>query len=763
MFTAHTATRYTSQPVLDAEQRLLTATSTPTACGLAGPSVAAALDGFEATNSTTLDAGQRHLVTAFASDSRLLLAGIGPAGSGKTTAMRALAHVLRYGGVHLVLLATSAAAADVLGRELGTRAENLHKFLHEWTAGPHAAALQAGAPVPASVEMFRLGRGDMVLVDEAGMAGTFLLDQLVTLAAARGAVVRLLGDDRQLPAVEGGGALRLVASQPGTPELSVLYRFHDPAEAAATLQLRAGDPGAIDWYARNNRIHGGSREAVAQAAYNGWKHDMLAGKITLMAAAGGTDVTTLSARARADRVTAGQVEPDGIQLRDGNLAGRGDWIVTRRNDRRLSLFAGKDWTKNGDAWHVEHRHPDGSLTVRGMGHRGRVTLPAAYVSEHVQLLYATTAHRAQGSTVDTAHPLITVGMPREALYVLATRAREHTTLYIATHDDPFDDDAKVNTVRRDPRQYAAREILLNIITSESTPLSATETITTAQQQAGTLATLAPKYLHAARQHAEPRYQQAALTILGQFHGHALIADPAWDAVTQRLLDAETAGWQPEHVLRLALSMRETTSANGTAEVLTWRIDTILKTTTARSTEADLYKAGPTLPPWMPPPPPATDRTPLARYLTEAATLISARTKELAETAIRDRSPWLTALGPPPTTLYQRHQWQRHIVIVAAYRDQHATTTADPAQPIGPLAYPGHPDCIAYQHASQSVDGARQIASLDSKTGTRHRPATKTTTTSAGPSTPSGNRLGTPAPLPIPRPIPRPWPPLSPSL
>jgi ATP-dependent exoDNAse (exonuclease V) alpha subunit len=165
---------------------------------------------------------------------------------------------------------------------------------------------------------------------------------------------------------------------------------------------------------------------MAQAAYTGWKTDMLAGKTTLMAAADGADVTALSAQARADRVAAGQVEPDGIRLRDGTLARAGDWIVTRHNQRRLSLFAGRDFVKNGDAWHVEHRRPDGSLTVRGMGHGGRVTLPAAYVRDHVQLLYATTAHRAQGSTVDTAHPLITAGMSREALYVLATRAHDRS-------------------------------------------------------------------------------------------------------------------------------------------------------------------------------------------------------------------------------------------------------------------------------------------------------------------------------------------------
>ena len=143
------------------------------------------------------------------------------------------------------------------------------------------------------------------------MAGTSLLDQLVQLAAARGAVVRLLGDDRQLPAVEGGGALRLVAAAPGTPVLSTLYRFRDPGEAAATLQLRTGDASAVDWYHQHGRIRSGSREAMAQAAYTGWKNDMLDGKVTLMAAADGADVTELSAQARADRVTAGQVEADG--------------------------------------------------------------------------------------------------------------------------------------------------------------------------------------------------------------------------------------------------------------------------------------------------------------------------------------------------------------------------------------------------------------------------------------------------------------------
>jgi conjugative relaxase-like TrwC/TraI family protein len=864
VFSVHTAGRFTSQAVLDAETRLVNATRTPTACGLSRPWAAAALDGFEAVTNTSLDAGQRSLVTAFACDTRLLLAGIGPAGSGKTTAMRALAHVLRADGKRLVPLATSAASADVLGRELGIRAENLHKFLHEWTTGPFAARLRSGTSVPDQARMFRLHPGDIVLVDEAGMAGTFPLDKLVSHAAARGAVVRLLGDDRQLPAVEGGGALRLVATQPGTPQLSQLYRFRDPAEGTATLQIRLGDGAAIDWYHASGRVRSGSREAMAQAAYTGWKTDMLAGKVTLMAAARSADVTDLSAQARADRVAAGQVEADGVRLHDGNLAGQGDWIITRDNQRRLDLFGGRDWVKNGDAWEITRRHGDGSLAVRHLGHGGRVTLPATYVRDHVQLLYATTAHRAEGATVDTAHPLITAGMTREALYVLASRAREKTTLYVATHDQPFDDDARVDQVRYDPRQYAGREVLLNVLATEGAPLSATETITTAQDEAASLATLVPRYLHAAHQDADARYRAAAIRVLGQDAGNSLAADPAWGAVVRRLFDAEADGWEPARLLATVVFKRELASADSVAEVLAWRIDAFLddcrgfpqpvdisgnsplpdggpvqkpdrqgyessaearerltelavttlggqladraqaeaawpaliaalrraenagyspadaltrtattrELRTARSVsevlawrinrhiaahQADAEKqavaandsaaatasapaagvdltlsaegnrsepgnqpapagsqAAPLLP-WVPGPrrvPTDGQATTMGTYLNDAASLITTRIQTLADTAVRLRQPWTTALGRQPDDPDGAREWLCHIAVIAAYRDQHKITSDDPCQILGPYPASGHAGHNAYWHAAESVLAARRLSGLD---------------------------------------------------
>src|SRR5207302_521668 len=78
-----------------------------------------------------LDAGQRAMVVAFATDSHLIAVGLGPAGAVKTTTMHAYQHVLAAHGQRLIPLATSAAAAAVLAADLGVPAENVHKFVYE--------------------------------------------------------------------------------------------------------------------------------------------------------------------------------------------------------------------------------------------------------------------------------------------------------------------------------------------------------------------------------------------------------------------------------------------------------------------------------------------------------------------------------------------------------------------------------------------------------------------------------------------------------
>jgi ATP-dependent exoDNAse (exonuclease V) alpha subunit len=102
----------------------------------------------------------------------------------------------------------------------------------------------------------------------------------------------------------------------------------------------------------------------------------------------------LNRRARGDRVAAGQVAAESLHVAARQSAGVGDQVITRQNDRTLAN--GHGWVKNGDRWTVTRTWDDGRMTVRRAHGTSELTLPASYVSEHVELAYASTAHRMQG-------------------------------------------------------------------------------------------------------------------------------------------------------------------------------------------------------------------------------------------------------------------------------------------------------------------------------------------------------------------------------
>lgn len=184
---------YSSQDILDTEQRLL-AHSQRTG----GPALTARLVARHASRKirgVRLDPDQAVAVTRIARSGLTLDLLVGPAGSGKTTALRALhrAWTAAHGHDSVIGLAPSAAAAEVLGDSLGVRAENTAKFLYEHAKG-----------------RWNLKAGQFVLVDESSLAGTLALDHITEHAAEVGAKVVLIGDWAQLSAVETGGAFGML-------------------------------------------------------------------------------------------------------------------------------------------------------------------------------------------------------------------------------------------------------------------------------------------------------------------------------------------------------------------------------------------------------------------------------------------------------------------------------------------------------------------------------------------------------------------------
>ncbi len=207
VYTVAGADLYTSQRILDAEARLVTAAGRRGGASVEQTAVDLALLEMAA-NGTALDAGQAALVRQMCTSGARLQLAIAPAGAGKTTAMHALTLAWTQDGGQVLGLAPSAAAAAVLAEQTGICADTLAKLTWSLQHGdlPDWAAAA--------------GRSTLLIIDEAGMADTLSLDTAVQFAINRGASVRLVGDDQQLAAIGAGGVLRDIKTQHGAVQLS---------------------------------------------------------------------------------------------------------------------------------------------------------------------------------------------------------------------------------------------------------------------------------------------------------------------------------------------------------------------------------------------------------------------------------------------------------------------------------------------------------------------------------------------------------------
>ncbi|GHF89005.1 hypothetical protein GCM10018790_77980 [Kitasatospora xanthocidica] len=539
---------YTSAAVLSAEDRIVAAARTPVIPAVPAAVYARVEAAYrEAHPDRPLDAGQRALARAFATGEHLVHAAIGPAGAGKTTAMALAADAVRAAGGRVIGLGPSARAAAELSAGIGAPAY----VLHEWLARRDGA--HDGGPVDPGFELYP---GDLVIVDEAGMAGSRRLAAVIADAQRAGALVRLVGDPAQLASVESGGALRLLAGTADVVELESVHRFRVPGEAAASLALRGGEPeDAWTWYLDRGRVVAGSREQMLHQVFADWQRDTEAGLTAMMMADDNATVDELNSMAQAHRLATGRLDTTrAARLRDGGRAHGGDLVVTRRNARKNVVRGGKDFVKNGDQWSVVTVQDDGSLVVRHTGHGGRATLPADYVARSVDLGYAGTAHRGQGATVDTGSGLFTERTARESAYVAMTRGRQENRAYLVLDDG---------------RTIA--DVLHAIARNTQASRSATDTVREEWDRAWGIRQLANEYTDVHARALSLRYENMLRGVLGDAAETFITAD-AWPAVVRAVRDAERAGFAPERILRAAHDERDFRDAEDVSAVLSWRVD-----------------------------------------------------------------------------------------------------------------------------------------------------------------------------------------------
>ncbi|MGD9525165.1 MAG: MobF family relaxase [Pseudonocardia sp.] len=685
------------------ERLLVAATRDGGAATVAAPAVDAFLAGMRESG-VELGVDQAAAVRGILTSGARVESLVGPAGTGKSFVVGALAHAWsthpdpESGAERRVFgLATSQIATEVLTAE-GLTARNVARWLatqDRLTAAEHLAGDDA---------VWRLRAGDLVVVDESAMTDTPALAAIHRHVDAAGAKLLLVGDHRQLAAVGAGGGMDLLAAAGARYELADARRFRDSWERTASLRLRAGDESVLREYHQHGRLlDSGTTADAEQSAARAWLGDTLAGKRSLLLVDTNDQAARLSATLRAELVRLGRVAEHGVPLGlQGTYAGVGDLVEARANAWDLAGVEGnRRGPINRETYRVLATRDDGSLEVTpdlapGIVEAERIVLPAGYVRENLALAYASTVHSAQGTTVDTSHTVVTPRTSQSAVYVGMSRGLEDNTAHITTRTVPEDlaDGTDAHEVRRDP--VAALAAVLSD-TDESTR-SALATATESADEATSARTPAELLADAANLAATQRTAtwldeltaDGTLTIRDRAR---VAAEDGAASLTRVLRSAEIAGHDARQVLHDAIADRPLDGVRNATNVIYHRI-----------TEAHRFDpAGETWADWTP----RIDDPDWQHYLDQLAAAANRRAAQLGAEAAEIAPAWaVAAFGEVPDDPTARDLWIDDVGRVAAYREIRGHDSD--ADALGPAPKPGQVEQFAAYRAAWSALGRPEI-------------------------------------------------------
>jgi len=387
---------------------------------------------------------QREMVRRACTSGDLVEVAVGVPGSGKTFALEAARVAWTSCGYRVIGAALSATAA---------------------------AQLQAGSGISSStfdslrnrIEQSReqLDRRSVVVIDESGMLDTRRIAKLVSWARESGAKVFLVGDDRQLPAIETGGAFAALARRLGATCLSANARQVSKWERNALVALREGRTGeAAASYERHGRINifESAGELLGTMVARWWDARGSGAQAALFSYSRDA-AWVLNTMARACLESEGLLSGDELVVPEDSpldLAERryrsGDEVLCLRNSSRLGQArdASGAGVRNGTRGMVESVDVSSGELVLRREDSTTVRLPASYVRRHTDYSYAWTLHKGQGQTVGQVKSKAGDEAQRsegrafvygadtlsaEAALVAASRATDSTELFVLVDPD----------------------------------------------------------------------------------------------------------------------------------------------------------------------------------------------------------------------------------------------------------------------------------------------------------------------------------------
>lgn len=359
----------------------------------------------------TLTDGQRQLVRQLATSGNTVDIGVGPAGSGKSTALSVIRDLAEQTNTPILGCALAARAAAGFEHSTGIPSTTLTRLLG-------GAETTGGLP-----------DRSIVVVDEASMVGSRHLARLTDQIESAGGKMVLLGDDHQLPEIQAGGLFHTLTSHLPAVRLTENVRQVEAWEQQALQELRTGSVSrAVAMYKTRGRIQTApTADDTIQRAVDAWHDDIQQLREpadALLIAHRNQTVEALNQAARSRMAETGQIYGPTITVGTRALQA-GDRVVCRKNASRLAV-------NNGDLATITAVDPKSNTVSIQLDHNGETRhLPAWYVdSEYLDYGYAITCHKAQGATAATSHVVVTEGVDREWVYVAMSRGRDSNVIHL---------------------------------------------------------------------------------------------------------------------------------------------------------------------------------------------------------------------------------------------------------------------------------------------------------------------------------------------
>jgi hypothetical protein len=335
-----------------------------------------------------------------------------------------------------------------------------------------------------------LDRKSVVVVDELGLLGTRQLNAIMAAQAETGFQLVMIGDPKQMQAVEAGPVIELLRRALGAdkvPELGSSVRQKAKEERETVLMFRNGQTEeAVRRKDANGTLRivpGGYEEAVAHTA-SLWRQRLEANRdrpdfSISVSAPSNAEAHDVSLAIRQERRTMWEIGANQITVTATDGAGEREYELALAAGDRVRLFRRTNvkFTETGTVGNIGRNGSvldilaldAAGLTVRnGAGREGEVVWDTLRdkASGRVQLAYgdALTTNTAQGTTVtEHIHAMPGGTKPVSAFGVYTSGSRHREQSFIVTSEGAERVEVIVRRPLGDRREIGRSDLLTNII------------------------------------------------------------------------------------------------------------------------------------------------------------------------------------------------------------------------------------------------------------------------------------------------------------